>query len=481
MTVNTSGFLRTQGTKILQANGSPIILRGAASGGHLNMENFITGFPGHEQEHKDAMLKAMGKEKYNFFWSKFYEYFWTDKDSELFKSMNFNCLRIPFNYRHFLDDSDLTKIKPEGFVLLDRVVDSCAKHGIYTILDLHAVPGGQSQDWHCDSGIQRALFWDYGYFQDRIIDLWRSIASHYRDNSWVAGYNPLNEPAEPEHQRLVKFYDRVDKAIREVDPNHILFLDGNTYAADFRHFPREPYRNTVYSIHDYTNYGFPKSPEPYVGSPEQQAKLKQQYERKIEYMKELQVPVWNGEWGPVYASEIRGDDNVKETNNSRYHVLKDQLNVYATGDPSGDLTPISWSIWLYKDIGYQGLTYTSPKSKWCTHLGPWLEKKLKLGLDRWGRDNALEVETKIFGPVKDHFREVIPEHLRRAVYPKTWEIGDYVDRVLRDILLSQYLVHEFAEYFKDLSFEELDELAASFKLENLEVRQELVDVLRKSH
>lgn len=119
-----SGFLRTKGTKIVDSDGKPIVLRGAATGGHLNMENFITGFPGHETEHKEAMLKVMGQEKFDFFWSKFYEYFWTESDAAFFASLKLNCLRIPFNYRHFLDDSDLTKIKPEGFRLLDRIVDS---------------------------------------------------------------------------------------------------------------------------------------------------------------------------------------------------------------------------------------------------------------------------------------------------------------------------------------------------------------------
>ena len=32
-------------------------------------------------------------------------------------------------------------IKPEGYKWLDRIVDICAKEGIYTILDLHAAPG----------------------------------------------------------------------------------------------------------------------------------------------------------------------------------------------------------------------------------------------------------------------------------------------------------------------------------------------------
>ena len=43
-------------------------------------------------------------------------------------------------------------LKKEGFKHLDRVIDLCAKHGIYTILDLHTAPGGQNPDWHSDNG-----------------------------------------------------------------------------------------------------------------------------------------------------------------------------------------------------------------------------------------------------------------------------------------------------------------------------------------
>ncbi len=469
-----TGFLRTEGTKIVASDGKAVVLRGAATGGHLNMENFITGYPGHETEHKEAILKVLGQEKYDFFWDKFNEYFWTDKDAEFYASVNMNCLRVPFNYRHFLDDSDLGKIKPEGFRLIDRVVNSCSKDGIYTILDLHTAPGGQNQDWHCDSGIQKALFWDFDYFQEVVLNLWREVAAHYKDNPWVAGYNPLNEPADPEHSRLIKFYDKVERAIREVDPNHMLFLDGNTYAADFRHFPKEAYPNSVYAIHDYSNFGFPKASEEYTGTTVQLEKVKAQYDRKVEYMKELNVPVWNGEWGPVYSSDLRGERGVEATNRSRYKLLEDQLSVYRKGDPSGDEAPISLSIWLYKDISYQEFVHMSRDSKWFKHFQPWLDKKVKLALDRWARTPDPELEKKVYEPVKSHFKEVIPEHLHRAVYPRTWGIDDYVDRVLRDILLSRYLVYEFAEYFRDLSFEELDELAASWKFENLVVREGLV-------
>jgi hypothetical protein len=36
----------------------------------MNMENFITGFPGHEHEHRAAMLEVLGQEKYEFFFDK---------------------------------------------------------------------------------------------------------------------------------------------------------------------------------------------------------------------------------------------------------------------------------------------------------------------------------------------------------------------------------------------------------------------------
>lgn len=105
----------------------------------------------------------------------------------------------------------------------------------------------------------------------------------------VAGYNPMNEPADPKHTGLQVFYSRVERAIREVDPDHILFLDGNTYSMDFTAF-KEVLPNCVYAIHDYASMGFPGG-DPYVGTPEQKEFLQRQYNRKVEFMKAHEVPV----------------------------------------------------------------------------------------------------------------------------------------------------------------------------------------------
>lgn len=99
----------------------------------------------------------------------------------------------------------------------------------------------------------------------------------------------MNEPGDPDHVNLQTWYARVEKAIREVDANHILFLDGNTYSMDFSGF-RTILPNCVYAIHDYSNMGFPAG-EAYTGSEEQNQTLTRQYERKVTFMKEHGVPV----------------------------------------------------------------------------------------------------------------------------------------------------------------------------------------------
>lgn len=63
-------------------------------------------------------------------------------------------------------------------------------------------------------------------------------------------------------------------------------------------------------------------------------------------------------------------------------------------------------------------------------------------------------------------------------YPPTWKARKHVSRLVRNILLSEEVYPEYAAYFKDLSFEELDDMAASFKFENCLQRQGLNDAIR---
>ena len=222
-------------------------------------------------------------------------------------------------------------LKPGCFQHLDRVVRICAAQGIYTILDMHTAPGGQNGGWHSDHGCHIASFWIHKDFQDRMVWLWKEIAEHYKDEKWIAGYNPLNEPADPHHSGLIEYYDRVYASIHSADPNHVLFFDGNTFATDFSGFPDDAatrWPNAAYAIHDYSVYGFPKTPEPYDRTPEQQRRMARSYRKKREWMDAHGLCVWNGEFGPVYARTQYEGELTDSINAERIHVLKDQLEIY---------------------------------------------------------------------------------------------------------------------------------------------------------
>ncbi|KAF5378065.1 hypothetical protein D9615_007643 [Tricholomella constricta] len=280
------------------------------------------GFPGCEYQIREALAEVLGEKKAEFFFDKFLENFFAEEDARFFKSLGLNCIRIAVNYHHFEDDENPRIIKADTFKHLDRAIAACAAHSVYTIIDLHSAPGGQSGGWHADGGTHLPAFWRHKDFQDRVVWLWTQLATRYKDNPWVAGYNVLNEPADPTPcaQGLVRLYDRVVKAIREEVGNvrHILFLDGNTFATDFSGFPEDVkdgarWPNAAFAIHDYAVEGFPgERGEKYKGTPEEVAVIRQKYERKRSWMDERGLCVWNGEWGPVYARrEYEGDETDK--------------------------------------------------------------------------------------------------------------------------------------------------------------------------
>lgn len=112
------------------------------------MENFMNGFPGRECQIRGALLNVLGKDKCEFFFDKFLEYFFTDKDAQFLASIGFNCLRLSLNYHHFEDDMNPFVIKEEGFKHVDRVIDIVSRrcllmHGLHRMLMavIHSVQG----------------------------------------------------------------------------------------------------------------------------------------------------------------------------------------------------------------------------------------------------------------------------------------------------------------------------------------------------
>ena len=261
-------------------------------------------------------------------------------------------------------------LKTSGFKHLDRAIDICAQNGIYTVIDMHTAPGGQNGGWHCDSGIHLAKFWEHKGFQDSLVWLWEEIAKRYKNNTWVAGYNLLNEPSDEKGTRLIALYDRVISAVRNIDKNHIVFLDGNTYATDFTQFPDDAgtrWPNTAFAIHDYSAFGFPDAPEPYTGTDEQKQQILESYQGKREWMDQRGLCVWNGEWGPVYARAEYDGDQTDQINEMRFAVLRDQLSIYTKVSvmPMRLIRNLTgWNVQRTASPGPSGFTKISASKAW---------------------------------------------------------------------------------------------------------------------
>ena len=93
-----------------------------ALGGWMLMENFMNGFPGREMQLRQILGEVLGKEKSEYFFDKFLEYFFTESDAKFLASLGFNSLRLPLNYHHFEDDMNPMIIKEAGFKHVDRVI-----------------------------------------------------------------------------------------------------------------------------------------------------------------------------------------------------------------------------------------------------------------------------------------------------------------------------------------------------------------------
>jgi hypothetical protein len=59
-----------------------------------------------------------------------------EDDAKFFASLGLNCIRLPFNYRHFEDDMNPRVLKEEGFNHLDRVIDLVSFPAFFNVLIL---------------------------------------------------------------------------------------------------------------------------------------------------------------------------------------------------------------------------------------------------------------------------------------------------------------------------------------------------------
>lgn len=461
-------MLQVKGNLIINEQGQPVRLRGVCIGGWMNMENFINGYPGDEHGLRQAMADALGAERARFFFERWHDHFLGEKDIAYLKACGANVVRLALNYRHFERDDRPFEYLEAGFARLEQIVQACAVHQVYVILDLHAVQGWQNSDWHCDNSSRHTHFWQHPHFQDRFVALWEEFARRYRGNAIIAGYNVMNEPVSnapagrfyddadyrPDWDNFNRVYRRVVAAIRAIDPEHIIFLEGDLFSSRFAQMDAPFADNLVYSSHNYSGTSY----DPRIGPPgPEQRQQNVQLQREIflahegtQYMQRYNVPLWVGEFA--------GKSDA---------TLEDQLSVF-------EEYGVHWTIWTYKDVGVMGFLTLDPRSRFMQLLVPILRAKRLLGVDNWlsaGLPGTVVGETiaELAGKIESAIgaEGIDPAANQRFLAQNA--LGMYAASLMQPA---------FARIFKDLTEEELDEALASFDFENCRPLSSILKVLK---
>ena len=311
ISTGSAQFAHTDHKQIVDSSGKPLLIRATNLGNWLVPEGYMWLFEGGPQSPREIyalVLELLGPEGSTAFWQKYRENYVTREDIALLHRAGFNAIRVPLHYSLFESDD------AEGFKLLDQLIGWSRAEGLYVILDLHAAPGGQTGA-NIDDSAGYPWLYQSPQEQEHLIAIWLRLATHYRDEPTVLGYDLLNEPIPnfpklaPLNPLLEPLYKQLSGEIRKVDTHHILFLGGAQWDSNFSVFGKPFDTNVAYTFHKYWT-----APDESV------------IREYIDFRERYDVPIWLGESGENTDEGIAQFVKVLEKNN------------------------IGWAFWPYKKM-----------------------------------------------------------------------------------------------------------------------------------
>jgi len=318
------GFLKASGKTIVNGSGQNVLLKGIGLGGWLVPEGYMlhtSGFANSPTAIRNKIEELIGTENTNEFYMEYESNYVNKKDIDRIAEWGFNSIRLPMHYIKLMKANQSGVYIEEGFKQIDSLLSWCKQNNIYLILDLHCAPGAQSKDNISDSDGEARL-WTEPVNQTRTVDLWKKIAERYVNEEWIGGYDLINETAYDlgtNNVPLKNLFVQITDAIRTVDKNHLIFIEGNWYATDFSGLTPPWDDNMAYSFHKYWN------------TPNQSS---------IQYLLNIRntynVPLWLGETG--------------ENSNSWFTTCVELMND----------NNIGWAWWPHKKIASTSCPLSSP-------------------------------------------------------------------------------------------------------------------------
>jgi len=320
--------LHTSGRNIVDASGKPIRLEGVNLGGWLLMEPWMSPVDSSALPDMYSVMATLDKRFGVPAEQKLirtYEQSWiTEKDLDNIKNSGFNVVRVPVWWGDFYTLGNISNAgwRADAFTELDWLVTNAASRGLYVIIDMHGLVGGQNLSM--DTGKENDnSYWTKGQAKGNSSFLWWQIANHFKGNPAIAGYDLINEPTGAHDVAdVISAYAELYKTVRSVDPDHILFLQGTWGKRGWAMLPNprsQGWTNVVYEMHEYQ----------YGGT-----------EAQTRQGATAQVADFNAHADydcPGYIGEF----NTVSTSTQAWKASIDQYRVAG----------LSWTVWSYKSAG----------------------------------------------------------------------------------------------------------------------------------
>jgi endoglucanase len=366
------GFLHRNGQEIVDGNGKNIVLRGLGLGGWMVQEGYMlqTGsFAGPQHVIKQKIVDLVGAKNTEEFYDAYKANGITKRDIDSLAAWGFNSVRLPMHYNLYTLPLEQEAVSgqntwlEEGFKMTDELLKWCAANKIYLILDLHAAPGGQGKDANIsDYNPAKPSLWESTANQDKMVALWEKLAERYKDNPWIGAYDIINEPNwnftgtnqngcdETSNAPLRALQVRVTNAIRAIDKNHLIFIEGNCWGNNYNGmFPLWD-ENMALSFHKYWNQNDVAS-----------------IQKMLDYRTQYNVPIWLGESGENSNVWFKEAISLMESNN------------------------IGWAFWPMKKIeNLAGVSSVTKTPEYEQLLQYWNNKSAKPSVD-FGKKALMQI------------------------------------------------------------------------------------------
>jgi aryl-phospho-beta-D-glucosidase BglC (GH1 family) len=328
------GYVKASGLVLKDADGAgdELVLKGVNLGNEFVIEDWMTGIGYGDSPLipddwtvREVLTSRFGAVQANVLLKTFQDAYLQSYDFDRLLEMGLTVARLPIYYRNLQDDNGNWILNANGqidFSAIDRIVDELSNRGIYTIVDLHGAPGAQNVESHSGRKDFNKLFEassEGQAYRNRTVEMWREMAKHFKNNTWVVGYDLLNEPlGAPTPQILWDLYDRLYDAIRNIDNDHLIMMEG-IWDWDTLPVPASMnWQNVLYQFH-YYYWGFDEDVTAH------KAFLDSEIAKSLEKQPLYNVPVMIGEFNGFLQ-------------NATWNYYIQKFKAYKW----------SWAVWAYK-------------------------------------------------------------------------------------------------------------------------------------